>query len=172
MSLKSPFTGPEKDAADLPSEDLSHDTVDSVPASWPARPTRSTRPLRINDPASRALNDAQEGLTSLLRSHDGSRNGADTNSGKNGKNTEPHIISPSALTRNESHDRVAGPAPERDSTKSAPVTKPHDTTALAEFLTSRSSSSGSTFPLRMSKVPSCSVFSLEVTPCAKKKMRL
>lgn len=143
MSLKSPFTGPEKDAPDLPSEDLSHDTVDNTPASWPTRPTRSTRPLRINDPASRAINDAQEGLTSLLRSHNGSRNGTDSGNGgnsNNGKETKPHIISPSALTRNETHGRVAGPT-------ATPITRPHDTSALAGYLSSRNGSSDSSLSL-------------------------
>jgi murein DD-endopeptidase MepM/ murein hydrolase activator NlpD len=129
MSLKPPFTGTgqEQDAADLPLGDNNRDSLDGVATSWPTRPTRSTkstRPIKPPDRASQAINDAQEGLSALLKPQSDKRDTQDS---------QPHIISPSGATRNHSRGRVAGPT-------ATPVTRPHDTSHLAGFLTSGSSS--------------------------------
>lgn len=133
MSLKPPITGngPEKDAADLPLGDSSHDSLDGAASIWPTRPTRSThstRPIKPPDRASQAINDAQEGLSSLLKPQ------------TDKEDSQPHIISPSGATRNHTRGRVAGPT-------ATPVTRPHNTDHLAGFLTSGSRSDTSALSL-------------------------
>jgi murein DD-endopeptidase MepM/ murein hydrolase activator NlpD len=134
MSLKPPFTGtgPENDAADLPFEDSSHnnqDSLDGAATIWPTRPTRSTRPIKTNDRASQAINDAQEGLSSLLKPRS-SQNGNTSHD-----DSQPHIISPSGATRNHTRGRVAGPT-------ATPVTKPHNIDHLAGYLIGQTTDDG------------------------------
>ncbi|HKP52685.1 MAG TPA: LysM peptidoglycan-binding domain-containing protein [Chloroflexia bacterium] len=134
MSLKPPLTGtgPENDTADLPfgdSSNNSHDSLDGAATVWPTRPNKATRPIKTNDRASQAINDAQEGLSSLFQPRS-SQNGNASHD-----DSQPHIISPSGATRNHTRGRVAGPT-------ATPITKPHSTDYLAGYLASRTTDNG------------------------------